>query len=142
LYRYYNNCANAYRALGDFDNALLYYHKAADIVKNLHPSQKVSSYYYLANTYASIGRTEEADLYYKKLISGRSEYLSPGHPLLSYDFLAYGDFLTKTGTSEEAIKYLESALQIRIKYLGEKHWLTSEAYRFLGRCHMQMNDWE
>jgi CHAT domain-containing protein/tetratricopeptide (TPR) repeat protein len=141
LYQYYNNCANAYRVLNDFEEALHYYNKAAEIVKNMHPSGIISSYYYLATTYASAGYAKEADYFYNKLITGRAEFLGPGHPLLSYDYLSYGDFLTSEGRCEEAKKYLESALLIRKKNLGEKHYLTAEAYRFLGQCYLKMKDW-
>ena len=80
----------------------------------------VSSYNYLATTYAAAGQTEEADYYYKKLITGRIELLDPGHPLLAYDYLSYGDFLTSQGNLDEAKKYLESALSIRINNLGRE----------------------
>jgi CHAT domain-containing protein len=140
LYRYYNNCANTYYVLGNYENAIQFYHKAAKSIENLHPSQLVSSYYYLATTYAVAGQTKEASYYYNKLIAGRTKFWGPDHPLLAYDYISYGDFLTSQGKLEEAKKYLESALDIRIKNLGEKHFLTSEAYMYLGRYYLEAKD--
>jgi CHAT domain-containing protein len=142
LYRYYNNCANIYYTLGNYGNAIQFYHKAAKSVENLYPSGSFSSYYYLANTYSAAGQTKEADYYYNKLITGQTELLGPGHPLLGYYYLSYGDFLTSLGKLDEAKKYLESALNIRLKNLGEKHYLTSEAYMFLGRYYLKAKDYE
>lgn len=140
LFRYYNNCANTYYATGNYEDALQYYHKAAESVENLHPSRLVSSYYYLATTYAISGQIKKADYYYNKLISGHTKFLGPGHPLLSYDYLSYGDFLTSQGKQEEAKKYLESALDIRLKNPGGKHFLTSEVYTYLGRYYKAAKD--
>lgn len=140
LYRYYINCANTYSALGSYENALLYYNKAVESVKNLHPSRLYTAYYYLATTYALAGQTKEADYYYKMLITGQIESLGPGHPFLAYYYLSYGDFLTSLGKSEEAKKYLEAALNIRLKNHGEKHYLTSEAHLYLGRYYLAIND--
>lgn len=142
LYRYYNNCANTYRAMGNFKDALLYYHKAAEIVQRMHPSRILTSYYYLAVTYAASGSTEEADYYYNRLISGRTDFLGPGHPLLSYDYLSYGNFLRSQGKTIEAKKYLESALEIRLKKFGTKHYLTSESYMYLGRYFREIKDYD
>src|SRR4030042_1888595 len=94
LYRYYNNCANTYYALGNYENALQFYHKAAESVEKLHSSRLVSSYFYLATTYAVAGQTKEASYYYNKLIAGRTKFWGPDHPLLAYDYISYGDFLT------------------------------------------------
>ena len=140
LYRYYNNCAIIYYALGNYETAIQFYQKAAKSVEKLHHSRVVSSYYYLAKTYAITGQTKEADYYYNKLITGHTEFLGTSHPLLAYDYLSYGDFLTSQGRLEEAKKYLESALSIRIKNLGEKHYLTSEAYMHLGRYYSKANE--
>jgi tetratricopeptide (TPR) repeat protein len=142
LYRYYNNCANIYYALGNYENAIQFYQEAARCVEKLHPSRLISSYYFLAKSYAIAGQIKEADYYYNKLIAGRPQFLDPGHPLLAYDYLSYGDFLTLQGKLEDAKKYLEPALGIRINNLGEKHYLTSEAYMYLGRWCLQAKEYE
>jgi CHAT domain-containing protein len=140
LYSYYIDYANILRTLGNYENAIQLYNKAAESVEDLHLSRLVSSYYYLANTYAVAGQTKEANYFYNKLIAGHTEFLGPGHPLLAYDYLSYGDFLTSQGKLEEAKKYLESAVDIRIKNLGEKHYLTSEAHMYLGRYYLEAKD--
>lgn len=140
LFSYYNNYATTLKAMGNYKDALRFYHLSLKCVEKLHPSQLVSSYYNLATTYAVTGQSEEANYYYNKLIAGRSEYYGTSHPLIAYDYLSYGDFLCRTGKQDEAKKYLERALEIRIKSYGEKHYLTSEAYLYLGRYYNQENN--
>jgi len=137
---YYNNYANSLKAAGDYANALVNYQKSLEFSKKLHYSQVIKSYLYLASTYSIMGQTSKAKSYYNMLISERIRYYGPDHPLLAYDYLSYGDFLMKIGECEAAFNYLNMALGIRKNNLGEKHYLTSDAYRYVGRYYAEAND--
>ena len=138
---YYNNYANGLKVTGDYENALEYYQRSLQSSRELHPSQVMKTYYYLASTYSMTGQTEEAEYWYNRLIKDRTRFYGSDHLLLSYDYISYGDFLTRIGNSEASSKYFTRALEIRNNSLGEQHYLTAEAYRYNGRYHAGAGDY-
>ncbi|KPK80616.1 MAG: hypothetical protein AMS27_16660, partial [Bacteroides sp. SM23_62_1] len=129
------------KATGDYNNALINYQKSLESSRGLHPSQVMKSYHYLASTFSAMGQTDKAKVWYDKLIDDGIRFYDREDLLLAYNYLSYGNFLLNIGESDASLKYFSMALEVRINKLGEKHYLTAEAYRYIGLYYVNKNDY-
>lgn len=58
----------------------------------------------------------------------------PNHPDIAESLSSYGLCLHRVLKSDEGKKYLENALEIRVKAYGETHYVVAENYNYLARA--------
>lgn len=143
-----NYCAIAqiYAGLNDFDVALKYYDKAAEIFQLYHAENSVdaaqmySGQALIYNIYKN--DKETAKKLYEKALTIMTSQLDKNDLRLAQTYTEIGHFVQSTGkTSEESSQALElfgKALKIQINQLGEDNPLTSLTYTYMGICYYHM----
>ena len=119
-----NNLANAYGAMGRYDDAIALHEEALRVLERVlgpeHPDT-LGSRNNLAAVYAEAGRYEDAIALHEETLRPMERVLGPEHPdtLASRNNLAavYAD----AGRYEEAIALHEETLKVRERVLGPEH---------------------
>ncbi len=114
---YYNNCGNAYREYGSFDDAIVCYQKALKIKPDLY-----DAYINLGNTFIKKEQVDEAVCCYKKSLLINSESADAYYNL--------GNVYRDMGKFEDAVSCYEKALQINPE--------SADAYYNLGNVYRDM----
>jgi len=118
--KYYNNLGRMYAIKKDFEQAISYYINAYLLYKQLDtPTELVKVCSRIGDLYMMIGKREEADRYYGKILSYIPDL--PASPreqlrLNSYNHLAVSNYFLHFGLHDSLVNYYEYHLPKIIEY--------------------------
>lgn len=135
----YMNLGIVYYKISDYKNAIYYLGRSFDLKAKFNLNEKALLYLSLAKIYAATGKGTEADDYFQKSIAQFSKESGVKYFRLAEAYFEYGLFLESQKSYKKALSIHNEALSIcRINY-GEKHNLTSLAYKNIGDFFLKNN---
>ena len=121
--------------IGDYDNALFYYHRALQQALTqhgeIHPDVAIS-YNDLGVVYVCKGEYEKALENYNKSLQIRKTLLGEDHPDIATVYSNLGVLYRAKEEYDKAMEFHGKALQIRLMALGEDHPDVAVSYNNLG----------
>jgi tetratricopeptide (TPR) repeat protein len=139
----YNSTGNVYRAKGDFERALEYYHKSLRIGIKILGEQDpaVSAFYFnIGVAYYDKGDYERSLEYFLKSLSIDLQTLGEEHPSIATSYNNIGNIYHDKNDYEKALEYHRKALDLRIGILGEQHIDVAESYFSIARVYAFQGD--
>ncbi|MCK5839658.1 MAG: tetratricopeptide repeat protein, partial [Bacteroidales bacterium] len=140
LGKIYTNLGILYKDNGDYAKALQYLNQALNILDEIIDGEEISSVYNnIGNVYYELDDFEKALSYYHESVSIReidkTKFLARSYSnfALCYDRL---DML------EESEKYHNLAIESRIRYYGDNHYLLASEYMNYGQACIDRNEKE
>ena len=129
----YDILASYYKAIGDYQNASIFYSKALNENKKLKEENldTASSYNNLAEIYRINGDYKNAEKFYLKSLEIKSKKLDMFHPDIAVLYNNLGLVYTGMKLYKKAKPYYLNSLKIMKKLWGEEHPHTILAYRNL-----------
>ena len=140
----YNNLANAYQELVQYNEAKEYHEKALIIWKKIFGEEHISvagSYNNLANVYQELGQYNEAKEYHEKALIIRKKIFGEEHADVAGSYNNFANLYRNLGQYNEAKKYHEKALIIKKKIFGEEHADVAGSYNNLANLYQDLGQY-
>jgi len=141
LASYYNNIGHAYTNMGEYSNALKYYHKSLDMKDIISSSDSDFAFLYnnIGLVYNERGEYLQAREYYRKALVLQQKILSTNHPHLASTYNNIGLTHYNMGEYTEAQEFYQRALNIYQKSLPTNHPLFAISYNNIGGVFAKMS---
>ncbi|MCC5865792.1 MAG: serine/threonine protein kinase [Wenzhouxiangella sp.] len=122
----YNELANAYHDLGEFDQAIALYQRALELVENADATPVNQAIYLnnLAAAHRDRGQPELAIPLLRRSLALRREALGNEHPATALAMHNLAGGLMDIGELAEAASLLDQAISLRSRLFGEEHHAT------------------
>jgi tetratricopeptide (TPR) repeat protein len=137
-----NNLGAIYDRLQNFDDALVYFFKASDLLNQMYPDEQVSLrrasvFNNIGNVYQTKGDIESAAQYYEKALS-----IAQSANIGKVEGIALNNlgklYLVDIKDYPKAYEYLNEGLEVRIK-VGDKGEI-AKSYNVLSNYHREVGD--
>ena len=131
----------------DFEHAIEYSHQARSILEEASGEDKIMKLgvqnlmayiYRIKGDYEKCRENYEESIKLANVLRVEFGDNTSLMQLISETFHGYGSFNYRTNNNEVAQKYLEEALDLRIKYLGSAHPKTGTTYQVMGNLYRAM----
>ena len=122
--RLYNQLAIAKHYRGEYQEALVYYHKKLEIEKNsafVYPPYLATTYNNIASIYLNLGQYTEALAFYHETLKIEENFLPSDSPDLATTYNNIGVAHRRSGNDGEALRFYEKAVTINRKSLPSNH---------------------
>jgi len=133
-----SNIGFIYEKKGNYQQALDNYLQSVEKGKNT--INKVTIYRNLANIYLVTNHPEDAKLYYELALDESLETFGEKHPETAFTYLKFGEFLSLTGKTSEALTFLDKGLSAYKQLYGDKGSDVATAYKYIGNHYLRNND--
>jgi tetratricopeptide (TPR) repeat protein len=130
-----------YFEIGEFNTALKYFEKSREIKSRYKLPEKAFVDLNIAKTFVKLSRSDEAEKFFKESRDLLISEFGPFYYRLPEVYFEYGQFLYASGRQNESLEILNKALSICIKNYGQKHTLTSFAYKLIGDYYIKQADY-
>jgi TPR repeat protein len=134
----------AYSELGDYNQALVYNHKALAIREKIFGTEHpITSWSYnsIGCAYSELGNYPKALEYYQKALKIREKVLGVEHPVTAIQYNNIGGNMLILRDYPHALEYHQKALKIREKVLGGGHIDTADSYNNIGLIYLYQGDY-
>ncbi|KAJ7377680.1 hypothetical protein OS493_027759 [Desmophyllum pertusum] len=163
----YGNLGSVHQALGDFEQAKDYHHRALEIrLKQLGPEhvdvattyaaysnlgavhqdlgdfEQAKDYHSSCSRNSALGDFEQAKDYHHRDLQISLKQLGPEHVHVATTYSNLGSVHQALGDFEQAKDYHDRDLQISLKQLGPEHVDVAATYANLGSVHQALGDFE
>lgn len=138
----YLNIGIAFYEIKDYQTALGYLKKGADLKLKYKPSEIAYIYHNMAKTYVKMGDSQKAEEFFLKSIHSFNCEFGEDYYRIAELFFDYGLFLESVGKNSEALNIFNKALSICIKKYGDKNTLVSLSYKHLGDYFVNQNGYD
>jgi len=140
----YTDMADISIRQGDYNNAIVYYTKAAAIAEEVygveHPEMALL-YNNLARVYARQSNYICAEEWYTKSLLIAKHTLGEGHPTTAMIYNNIAGLYRNQGNLNQALEYYSSALSIKEKVLGVEHPSTASTYYSIAKLYEQKKEY-
>jgi CHAT domain-containing protein/Tfp pilus assembly protein PilF len=136
----YLNIGIVYYEIKDYQLALDYFTRSAELKEKFNLSRPGLSYDNIAKTYVKLCENDKAEEYFKKGIKSYNEEFGEDFFRMAELFFDYGQFLASEGRDPEALEIFNRASSICIESYGEKNSLVSLSYKHLGDFYLNRED--
>ena len=134
----YGNLGNVYLAMGDYDNALYFLTKSAEVTRQMY-GDKHPQYAMALGNMGTMYRTQEKlelakDIHFKafnlvdSLYGKKNPKIAPFYKNIGKDYLAIGE-------NDFALAYMRAALKLLIDKFGENQYQLGELYIDIGNIY-------
>ena len=128
-------------ALGDTDQALIYYEKALVVdLKASDHENAAHTYNVIGRAYDSKGEYDTALEYYKKSLDIYIATIGPNHPDTASTYTTMGQAYYSKGEYDTALEYYKKDLDISLATIGPNHPHTATTHFSLGALYESMGD--
>jgi len=134
------NIGIAYYEIKDYQVALDYFTRSAELREKFNLSNPGLSYHNIAKAYVKMGDTEKAEEFFEKGIDSFNEEFGKDFFRMAELFFDYGQFLASEGRDSEALEIFKRASYICMESYGEKNSLVSLSYKHLGDFFLNRED--
>jgi len=138
----YNNLAENYRCLGQFDKTLEFSKKSIVVYESSgskEDTELATAYNSLSNYYSAISERRLSLKYGLIALSIREKKLDEFHPLLAQSYNNLGVDYEKLGEFDKALKLHEKAIFIREKIFTFEHSDLAESYNNIAQVYFGLN---
>ena len=135
----YINISIALNETKKYPEALSYLEKNVKLHSIFNISNLSFTYLNIAKTYSNLNNPKTAEEFYAKCISSFRDEYGEDYYRLAEVYYDYGLLLRSEGKVSEALNAHNRALSICIRNYGEKHTLTSLAYKHEGDDYMSLD---
>lgn len=133
-----SNIGFIYEKKGNYQQALDNYLQSVE--KGKKTINKVTIYRNLANIYLVTNHPEDAKLYYELALDESLESFGENHPETAFTYLKFGEFLSLTGKTNEALTYLDKGLKVYKQLYGDKGSDVATAYKYIANHYLRNED--
>jgi CHAT domain-containing protein/TPR repeat protein len=137
----YLNIGIAFYEIKDYQTALRYFEKSAELKSRYNLSKIALTYLNIAKTYSKIDNPKKAEEFFLKSIESFNSEFGEDYFRIAELFFDYGLFLESAGRDSEALVIFNKALSISISSYGNKHPHVSLAYKYLGDHFLHQSDY-
>ena len=138
----YLNLGLTYFEKNDYSSALDFLNKSIEIKLQHNLSEIALPYLNVAKTYSRINQIKKAQIYFDKSINSMIKEFGKDYFKLAEVYYNYGIHLSSIGSNNDALDVHKKALLICLKNYGDKHTLTSLAYKQLGDSYLSTCDYQ
>jgi CHAT domain-containing protein/TPR repeat protein len=121
-----------YYEIKDYEKALEYLEKSAELKSRYRLSKIALPYLNIAKTYVKTGDPQKAEEFFLRSMDNISSEFGEDYFRIAELFFDYGLFLESGGRYSEALEIFKKALTICKKNYGDKNPLVSLSYKHLG----------
>jgi len=135
LIKVYNNIANVYQTMGNYDIALDYSKKALAIANKIFSEPNsilATTYNNIGGIYDLKGELFEAEEYYLKSLELRKKLYGLDHLDVANSYSNIGGIFFTFNDYDKALEFYKKAFEIRLKILGENHPSIAIMYNNMG----------
>ena len=137
----YLNIGIAYYDIKEYQIALGYLNKSAEIKKKFKLPRAGLVYCSIADCYVKTEDPDRAEEFFKQGIKSLNKEYGQDYFRMADLYFDYGQFLGSEGRDSEALEILQKALSICVNSYGEKNTLVSLAYEHLGDFFLNQKDY-
>ena len=135
----YLNIGIAYYHLQDYQSALRYLEKSAELKSRFNLPRIAIVYQNIARVYVKKGDFLQAEKFFRKGIESFNSEFGENYFRIADLYMDYGRFLSSENKTHEARYIFNKSLAICLKYYGEKSPTTALSYKYLGDYFMNLN---
>jgi len=136
----YLNIGIAYYEIKDYQLALDYFTRSAELKEKFNLLKPGLTYHNIAKAYVKMGETDKAEEFFEKGIDSFNEEFGKDFFRMAELFFDYGQFLQSEGRDPEALEIFKRASSICIESYGEKNAFVSLSYEHLGDFYLNRED--
>ena len=141
---YYNQFGCVKDKQGDYEEALWYYKKSVEILKETLPPNHpklAASYNNIGSVFKNLGEYSKALSFYKKSLEMRQKTLPPNHSDLATSYNNIGEVYRKMGEYSKALSFYGKSLEMRQKTLPPNHPWLAASYNNIGEVYRNMGEY-
>ena len=135
------NLARLFKKEGKYEKSAQYYYNSLKIRRDYSDSENICvsiNLYELSQLMVAMNKKSEALSLNQKALDVRRIIYGKNHPRYARGLYYNANVLMDCGMYEEAVKKLEEAISMQIKYLGEKSLDYKDTVKALAKCRLDM----
>ncbi|MCP4602083.1 MAG: tetratricopeptide repeat protein [Proteobacteria bacterium] len=137
-----DSLAEALRDLGKLEESLQLHLSVLKFMTNFFANDEYHisvGHNHIGRVLARMNRLEESEVHFRKALKKNRALFKDGHPYVADDLYHLGLAMKEMGNYTSACKYIDQALDIRVRFLGKSHRDTLEAEEQLKTCSVKKN---